>query len=288
MPPVERQLRQELPPAARPPSAAVRRPPSPRLVALAALVPEGARVADIGADHALLACRLVSDGVAPRAVAIDLRPGAVDLARRNALVLGVADRVSVRQGDGLAPLRASEVDVIVMAGMGGATIAGILERGEERLAGVEHLVLGPQGGEGALRRWLAGKGWALAHEALVEDGDHTYVLVVAVPGDGDARYRELRAGRSRAAAEALYDVGPLLVARGAPLLHRLWAPRLARWRAALTAVSHAPNRAENLARRVALEDRIRGVAALLEWVDAAEVSGGPDSVDSAGAGACGA
>lgn len=46
----------------------------PRLAAIAALVPDGARLADVGTDHALLPIRLLLDGKIQSAVATDIRP----------------------------------------------------------------------------------------------------------------------------------------------------------------------------------------------------------------------
>ena len=50
---------------------------SPRLAAIAALVPEGARLADVGTDHAYLPVRLLLDGGIASAVATDVNEGAM-------------------------------------------------------------------------------------------------------------------------------------------------------------------------------------------------------------------
>ena len=48
---------------------------SPRLAAIAALVPQGARLADVGTDHAYLPVRLLLDGGIASAVATDVNEG---------------------------------------------------------------------------------------------------------------------------------------------------------------------------------------------------------------------
>ena len=48
---------------------------SPRLRLAADLVPEGARLADVGTDHAYLPACLLMEGKIPSAIAADLREG---------------------------------------------------------------------------------------------------------------------------------------------------------------------------------------------------------------------
>lgn len=97
----------------------------PRLAAIAALVPDGARLADVGTDHALLPIRLLLDGKIQRAVATDIRPGPLSRARENAYAAGVQD-LSCVLCDGLTGISPDSVDTVVIAGMGGENIAAIL------------------------------------------------------------------------------------------------------------------------------------------------------------------
>ena len=48
---------------------------TPRLQAVADMVPPGCAVADIGCDHGYVSAYLVQQGIAPRVVAADVRPG---------------------------------------------------------------------------------------------------------------------------------------------------------------------------------------------------------------------
>ena len=54
-----------------------------RLEAVAACVGIGAKVADIGTDHGLLPIALVGSGRATQAIAADLRPGPLSMAKQN-------------------------------------------------------------------------------------------------------------------------------------------------------------------------------------------------------------
>ena len=75
-------------------------------------------MADVGCGDGQLAAHLAARG--HRVVATEARPGPAARARAR---LG-----ECRLGDGLEPLVPGEVDVIVVAGMGGGTIAGLFDR----------------------------------------------------------------------------------------------------------------------------------------------------------------
>lgn len=62
---------------------------SPRLAAIAALVPQGARLADVGTDHAYLPVRLLLDGGIASAVATDVNEGPLQRGRETAERYGV-------------------------------------------------------------------------------------------------------------------------------------------------------------------------------------------------------
>ena len=65
---------------------------SPRLAAIAALVPQGARLADVGTDHAYLPVRLLLDGGIASAVATDVNEGPLQRGRETAERYGVEVR----------------------------------------------------------------------------------------------------------------------------------------------------------------------------------------------------
>ena len=62
---------------------------SPRLEMAAALVPAGARLADVGTDHAYLPAALLLAGRIPSAIASDLRRGPLERAKETAAAFGL-------------------------------------------------------------------------------------------------------------------------------------------------------------------------------------------------------
>ena len=99
----------------------------PRLQCIASLVPQGARLADVGTDHGYLPVWLLQHGRIESAIASDINALPLDHARATAREYGVTERMDFRLCPGLAKIKAEECDAIAIAGMGGETILGILE-----------------------------------------------------------------------------------------------------------------------------------------------------------------
>lgn len=144
---------------------------SERLMMSIGMIPAGKVVADVGCDHARVAIWLVKNGIAPRVIATDLRQGPLSHADANIAYFHCEDKIETRLSDGLANLRPSEAEVILIAGMGGALTVHILSEGLERMQEATDLILQPQSERGAVRRFLLTHGFAIVDEkCCVEDG----------------------------------------------------------------------------------------------------------------------
>ena len=99
----------------------------PRLQCLADLVPQGARLADVGTDHGYLPVWLLQRGRMESAIASDINALPLDHARATAAEYGVTACIDFRLCPGLAKIGSEECDTVAIAGMGGETIIGILE-----------------------------------------------------------------------------------------------------------------------------------------------------------------
>lgn len=155
---------------------------TPRLQAIADQVPEGARFADVGTDHGYLPVWLLQTGRIERAVAADLREGPLARARETALRFGVEGRVSFRLCDGLSGIGPEEADTVAIAGMGGETIASILEAAPWTREGVL-LFLQPMTGFVELRQWLQGNGYRIISERIAREGKRLYSILTVKGGE---------------------------------------------------------------------------------------------------------
>lgn len=159
---------------------------TPRLQAIADQVAPGARLADIGTDHAYLPIWLILRGRAAAVVASDIRSGPLARAAENTARYGCAEKISLRLGAGLEQVKPEECGVISIAGMGGETIAEILEAAPWTAAGEHLLLLQPMTMMGHLRRWLWANGYAIERETLCRE-EHRYYVVLTVRGGAGRR-----------------------------------------------------------------------------------------------------
>lgn len=168
-----------------------------RLSAVAARIRQGARVADIGTDHALLPVWLLQSGRCPSAVASDIGEGPAAAARRTVAGAGLETTISVRVGDGLSPVLPDEVDDVVIAGMGGETIAEILAAAPWVADARYRLVLQPMSKPERLRTFLAENGFSIQEEDVAAEGERLYtVMTVAFTGERcSLTYAEALMGR---------------------------------------------------------------------------------------------
>lgn len=150
---------------------------SPRLRMAADLVPAGVRLADVGTDHAYLPAALILEQKIPFAIAADLRQGPLARARETVRRMELTGKVAFRLCDGLSGIRPDEVDAVVIAGMGGETIAAILEAapwvGERNVP----LILQPMSSLPELRGWIQDNGFAIWEERLAREGDTLYTAL---------------------------------------------------------------------------------------------------------------
>lgn len=205
---------------------------SKRLQMIADKVTPGSRVADIGSDHALLPVYLVQSGVCPSAIAGELNTGPFLAARKQTADAGLNEKISVRQGNGLAVLKPGETDTVTIAGMGGSLMSAILEEGHRsgKLTGVKELVLQPNVGEDEVRAWLLEKGWYLSGESILEEDGKIYEVLHAVT-DNEADKRNetvydgefLKLGYDRLVLkQILLRMGPYLLREASPVLAKKW------------------------------------------------------------------
>ncbi len=151
-----------------------------RLLTLAGLVRPGCAAADIGTDHALLPVYLMESGRTSRVIATDLREGPLAAAYKNVQKRGMEATISLRLGDGLIPVGPDEADDIILAGMGGETIAAIFDNWPYAKNGRYRYLLQPMTRPELLRKYLTQNGYTIQSEQIAAEGERDYLILTAV------------------------------------------------------------------------------------------------------------
>jgi len=220
---------------------------SRRLERVAALVPAGARLADIGSDHAYLPVALMRRGLIAMAVAGVVGATPFSAAQRSGLGDGFQQRIHLRLALGLASIGGEDgIDTISRCGMGGETSRDIFEAGDGRLSGRELLILQPNGGEPELRQWLMDNAYRIVHEDVLLENRFDYEIIVAE-----------RSGPVVYSPEALY-FGPLLMAARSPAFLDKWQRRLRNKQRTLAGLQRA--------RQEVSEQTLHDTAQQVRWI----------------------
>ena len=220
---------------------------SMRLERVAAHMPAGARLADIGSDHGYLPVALMRRGAIAAAVAGEVAQTPFHAAVRTVRDNGLEQQITVRQANGLAAIEAAdEITAISICGMGGETIRDILESGKARLSGRERLILQPNGGEQPLRQWLMENNYRILCEELLRENGFYYEIIGAE-----------RAGPVLYTAEELY-FGPLQMQARSPVFLGKWQRMLLEKQKVLASFARA--------RQAVPEDKVQEIDQQARWI----------------------
>jgi tRNA (adenine22-N1)-methyltransferase len=218
-----------------------------RLERVAAHVPVGARLADIGSDHGYLPVALMRRGVIAAAVAGEVALTPFRSAERTVRENGLEQQIIVRLASGLEAIEPEDaVTAITICGMGGETIRDILQTGKPRLTGRERLILQPNGGEQPLRQWLMENGYCIRCEELLREKLFFYEIIVAE-----------RACAVTYSPQELY-FGPLQMHTRSQTFLEKWRRMLKQKHKTLSNFAHA--------RHAVPEDKVQEVVRQARWI----------------------
>ena len=151
-----------------------------RLLTAAEMLRQTKSVADIGTDHALLPIHIVKNGIAQRVIACDIKEGPLEVAKKNIEKYNLKDKIELRLADGIKGLKENECDQITILGMGGETIAGIIEDTPWVKSPNVSLILQPMSCDDRLRSYLCEKGFNIVREKAVLSQGRIYTIIKAV------------------------------------------------------------------------------------------------------------
>jgi tRNA (adenine22-N1)-methyltransferase len=166
-----------------------------RLKAIVNMMEKCDNIIDVGTDHGYVPIYLVENGVIKGAIASDINSGPVEKAKKNICKNNVSLQISCRQGSGLSTVKEGEVQVAIIAGMGGNLIRDILEADLPVVKGLKYIILQPVQNAEVLREYLYTAGYDILKEDICLEDGKFYEIIKAkyntVPVVLDSIYYEI-------------------------------------------------------------------------------------------------
>ncbi len=176
---------------------------TPRLRMIANLVPKCDSLCDIGTDHAYVAIYLAKKGVAKKIIAADIKKGPLMQAEKNIALFEAEGIVETRLSNGFEKIGEGEAECAIIAGMGGETIAEILENEK----GCKYFVLQMQTAHKHLREYLSSHGYIICDEAVCKEERKMYTAMLVTRGE------------DQNLSEVEKEIGPVLIKKKEPLFY---------------------------------------------------------------------
>lgn len=150
-----------------------------RLKLCAEFVRNGARLADIGTDHAYLPVWLCQNGKCPFAIAADINSEPLKRGHDTVVEANLTDKIETRLSDGLKSINSDEADDIVIAGMGGELIARIIGECGFSEDESKRFILQPMTKSEYLIEWLCKNGYKILKQDCCVASNKCYTVILA-------------------------------------------------------------------------------------------------------------
>ncbi|MFP4287360.1 MAG: tRNA (adenine(22)-N(1))-methyltransferase [Candidatus Izemoplasmataceae bacterium] len=145
---------------------------------------------DIGTDHAYFPIYAIKEGLIKKAYAIDNKIGPLSLAKDNIEKHGLSDKIYPILASGIDAMK-PEVDIIMMAGLGGNLIYDIFK--SANLPYVKRLILQPNNNASSVRR-LIKNNYVITDEQIIIENGTIYTIIILEPGHKDYTEKEILFG----------------------------------------------------------------------------------------------
>lgn len=207
-------------------------------------------IMDVGTDHGYIPIYLVKNHIADKVIASDINKDPLKKAEINASLDGVADKIDLRLGSGLATLKNNEAEEVIIAGMGGNLIRDILENDLEKVKNLDYLILQPAQNPEVLREYLYTNNYEILEEDLCLDEGKYYELF-------KVRYK---IGNYISLESIYYEISPMLLNKKSPLLKDYIESKIQKCKRALNFITdnteHATRRKNELQEKIKILEKL--------------------------------
>ena len=188
---------------------------SKRMQEIIKYVEKNSLVADIGTDHGYIPIYLIENKIAKKVIATDLNKGPLSKIEKSVKAKSLEDYIDTRLGDGLEPLRAFEVDTVIIAGMGGVLIRDILDKEKKKTNSFVNFILQPNTASDKLREYLLKNNFTIVDEKLVRENNLFYEIL------------HVKEGKEKLPDYEFYEIGEKLIEKRDPLLEEFVLEKIA-------------------------------------------------------------
>ena len=148
---------------------------SERLKSIADFIDNNSNIIDTGCDHGLLDIYLVQSKENIKIIASDINNNALANAIKNIKKYKLENTIKVIQSNGLNNIDTTNMDTIVIAGMGAHTITGILYNNLNKLKNINTIVLQSNNDIDFLRKKIVSIGYYIEKENLIKEIIYTII-----------------------------------------------------------------------------------------------------------------
>jgi len=164
-------------------------------------------IMDVGTDHGYIPIYLVKNNIASKVIASDINKEPLKKAKINASLDGMLDKIDLRLGGGLYPLKNKEANAVIIAGMGGNLIRDILENDLDKVKNLDYLILQPAQNPEVLRKYLYTNDYEILEEDICLDEGKYYEIFKV----------KYKAGDYISLEEIFYEISPMILNKKSPV-----------------------------------------------------------------------
>lgn len=161
-----------------------------RLDRILSLIDNGTGIADIGTDHGYIPVKLALSSYTGKIIATDINDAPLKKAIKSADDNSCIDRIDFRLSDGLSSIDPSEIDTVIIAGMGSDLICRILDSADWICSSEFKLILQPMSKTPVLRYWLLNNGFNIFKECYVKQNGKIFNLLESRYSDNCSKYAD--------------------------------------------------------------------------------------------------
>ena len=154
-----------------------------RLEAVASYVSEGAILADIGSDHALLPCFLVLTHRINKAYAGEVIVGPLQQSKKSIDEYKLSSFITPILSDGLENIPEDTTEIVI-AGMGAYTILDILKAYPNKVKSYHRIIVQANSHMEEIRKYISKQHFQIINESIVYDKEKYYEICVFIPKNG--------------------------------------------------------------------------------------------------------